>query len=267
MKFLLVTAFATLSLSAFAQNIFDYSVYTTDGIEAACGGFNGKIGSTGKIILRDFLVTSLTNDCAIESNRPVDLTLGSLMDYRGDLSCARTPRLDSYGTGYSEEKKYAVDFSQINTQLASYSQKLTLILPQNKLLKKYMSPADILNARTILLNTANSEQYLVVQVSGKEVNLVGKGIALNSILKADKIIWNFYEAETIKISNSGAADGIPGTFFAPNATVYFNNAKINGALFAKKVVGAGYPDDCSQKSSGGVVQKPINKSLLDIIVR
>lgn len=251
--------------SIFAQSLFDYSVYTKEGISASCGRFQGKIGSPETIVLRDVLVESVNNDCSLESKKVAHMSAGSLMGPSGGFSCAMARRLEEYAAGYTEVKKYSVDFSTRTLEMDYYSLKLRTFAVNPKVQKMFYSAKDLANNNPVKL-AALPDQYLVIEVSGKVIDLTKKGLLLSGPLKSNQIIWNFFEAESVTISETGTKNGIPGIILAPMATVYFTNGTIHGGLYAKKMVGHGN-DDCRQRASGGVLLSKIDKNLLDSLLK
>lgn len=83
----------------------------------------------------------------------------------------------------------------------------------------------------------------IINVSGDRVVFEQMGIKLNSA-DPKKIIWNIYEATSLRIRNAGGRDivngrgvGMPGTFMAPYADTTFNEALITGSLWVKNLDG------------------------------
>ena len=73
-----------------------YTVYTSQGIQAECGDYQGKTASGGDVALQDFLIQSQSNDnsCALESSTSVYLIRGGI-ENQNNPSCVATPKLDN----------------------------------------------------------------------------------------------------------------------------------------------------------------------------
>lgn len=88
-----------------------------------------------------------------------------------------------------------------------------------------------------------TQSTAIINVSGSSVVFEQLGIKLNSA-DPKKIIWNIFEATSLRIRNAGGRDivngrsvGMPGTFMAPNADTTFNEALITGSLWVKNLDG------------------------------
>lgn len=83
----------------------------------------------------------------------------------------------------------------------------------------------------------------IINVSGSSVVFEQLGVKLNAA-DPKKIIWNIFEATSLRIRNAGGRDivngravGMPGTFMAPMASTTFNEALITGSLWVEKLDG------------------------------
>lgn len=87
----------------------------------------------------------------------------------------------------------------------------------------------------IWVDSGNDNFYAVINVSGKNIDLKDYYILVRDEtgIYASRAVFNFYEAETIDLSDAV----VIGTVLAPNAEVNCNNASVYGQMQCKKQVG------------------------------
>lgn len=87
----------------------------------------------------------------------------------------------------------------------------------------------------IWVDSANDDFYAVVNVPGKNINLKDYYILTRdeSGIYASRAIFNFYEAETVDVSNAT----VIGTVLAPNASIVCENTSLYGQIQGKTIIG------------------------------
>ncbi len=272
---------ACIAFSDFARasdSIFNYAVYTSSGIEAECSDFLGQVASGGAVMFRDFLVQGNNpRECALESAHSVQMTRGkiatsdsSYSSYGyGNLSCVGADSFSNEGGEVGQAFRPRAPFSELNQQVVDFSKSLTRYNSNANRMVKVMriNSQQVTQQRTITLS-GSSSTLLVVTSNERDVSLYGVGIKLRGSIGPKNIVWNFPNARSVVIANSGMDEdcsnkgwGIPGTVVAPYAKVTFNNARITGALFAAAIYGK-----ADQYSCGGVVSGQVNGECLAEII-
>ena len=101
---------------------------------------------------------------------------------------------------------------------------------------------------------ARKGQQILLNIDAPRIILREKGISFRGDIEADSILWNFKDAESLTIQNTGSAQrydgralGVPGSILAPNAVVKFLDAAITGSLWVKEV------SSMDKTSNGGQV--------------
>ena len=87
----------------------------------------------------------------------------------------------------------------------------------------------------IWVDSGNDNFYAVINISGKNIDLKDYYILVRdeSGIYASRAVFNFYEAETIDLSDAI----VIGTVLAPNAEVKCDNASVYGQMQCKKQIG------------------------------
>lgn len=132
-------------------------------------------------------------------------------------------------------------FTQLSNQLAGYAVnghdtvtwgQLTLTGNNPYMNVFEVDGNDITNAHTFVINVPFGS-VVIVNVNGSYVELSG---ALNiNGAQLSNVLYNFYEADSIKIQNID----LRGSVLAPNTTVNFVSGVQNGQMIAKNVYGPG----------------------------
>jgi choice-of-anchor A domain-containing protein len=256
----LLTSIVVLSTYAQAESIFDYVAYSKKGIVAECSDFLGKTASAGPIQLADFLIRSPDfNSCALSSRSSVTMSRGGVQYSDESWSCVSSNNIQGSGTYQpSRRGKLSPAYDLLNTELDQLSSMLSNARTSGDVVVMNIDGLKALSSNTLTLK-ASAKETLVINVAGKEVRIQNLGIRIEGGITEKSIIWNFAEAERVIIRSSGANPGefgqvgIPGTFVAPKATVYFNDARITGALYAAKIIGkAETPGICVGSVSGQI---------------
>lgn len=106
------------------------------------------------------------------------------------------------------------------------------------------SAEEMVNAAKVVINGSGPDRSVIVNVSGENINFTNLGFILKNI-SPEQIIWNLYEAKTLKIYHSGTeaqfrgrAIGFPGTILAPSAVTKFHEAVITGNLWVNDLNGS-----------------------------
>ena len=252
------------SLSLAAQSLDwlqEYSVITS-------GDFTSTSSVHGKILVGGDLAGSNSMDLAvrlsglvspsvstvqvggsIQSGNPINLQAGSI-EYGGSLN-----RAVNYNGGGSAIHNPGADYSSIFVELGLTSQALaarpanqSLLLPSGQAAGVNFQPvfdasneaiyhvsgADLFSNRLVQqidLNLQGGTGSILINVSGTNLNFnqgnfVG-GFNQNSAM--ERIIWNFYEAETLNFDRA-----FSGQILAPNALITTNQV-INGSVFAREI--------------------------------
>jgi hypothetical protein len=261
-KLILLTAlFSQLSFAtAAAPDLFHYTVYTKDGIDADCGDYLGNVASGGDINLSRFLIHSTDSNkeqgscvIALDSAKTVNYHTGRLEDRDHNEACIGAslvlingyefPRVNTnLLVDWDKPVATVAPIADLNQQLDTLSQTLLshLTYPSIHQVSGTLASLRSQSADKIISLSGSANALLVLNVLDRNVDFEGYGIKLSGGLQAENIVWNFPNATEIVIANSGttaqsAHYGIPGTFVAPYANVTFHNALITGALFAKRI--------------------------------
>lgn len=100
--------------------------------------------------------------------------------------------------------------------------------------------AQDLRRASVLAFAGSPETLYVVNVRGQDARFEGKDVTLLDGIRPKQVLFNFPEAETLKISASGSAKyGIPGALLAPKAATEFFNGRITGSLYVGDLRGNG----------------------------
>ncbi|ODU01960.1 MAG: hypothetical protein ABS79_01020 [Planctomycetes bacterium SCN 63-9] len=97
-----------------------------------------------------------------------------------------------------------------------------------------LSGSDLSKANQFTID-APSTSTVVVNISGTSDSMANFGFTLKGGIEASHILYNFYEATSLKITNVA----VQGTVLAPFASVNFNNGQVNGNLIASSLSGTG----------------------------
>lgn len=250
-KLLFIFNFAFCA-NVFATNLFDYTVYIKENIQAECSDFMGLTAAGGNINLRDFLIQNdeVTTKCPLEAWQDLRMTRGSVQG-PGGFACVRALRFFPDNTGVTTHSSPSASFSALNKAMNNASQKLSVLKTGHGVSVKRLSAEDFLAGHSIHLKTYSND-VLVLNVSGEVISFEKVGIILEGSARPSSIIWNFVDAKTLIIKSTGTnilidglPMGLPGTILAPQAKVIGNDARISGSLFAKEFVGLADSSTCS----------------------
>ncbi len=254
--------FGILSSAPVFANLLDHIAYTSEGIQAECSDYLGKVSSAGDIVLRDFLIHDLQglSGCSLNAQGKVIFKSGSV-EKREDLSCISARKLEAQHLAYKSHRRLHPDYQSLSREMLHLSRQLE---------------AGIINARTLMIDTTLIQTTGVITISGHAGELVvlqsselhpvisGVGVQLVGDIRPENILWHFPVARTLTLNFSGVDTltfgehlGMPGTFLAPHAEVKFNNALITGALFARKITGLADRHDCSGLVAGQINPAPL----------
>jgi len=93
---------------------------------------------------------------------------------------------------------------------------------------------DALNRACSLTLNIGADDKAIVNVSGKTLDFGAMGWNITNG-NVNNILFNFYEADTLSISNVG----ISGSILAPHAAMSFNSGQITGTVIAASIEGTG----------------------------
>lgn len=251
-----------LSSAPVFAGLFDHIAYTSEGIQAECSDYLGKVSSAGDIVLRDFLIHDLQglSGCSLNAQGKVIFKSGSV-EKQNDLSCISAQRLEQQHLAYKSHRRLHPDYQSLTREMQNISNQLD---------------SGVIDARTILIDTAQLQgggeitisghagEFVVVRSSELHPVISGVGVKLGGDIRPENILWHFPLARTLTLNFSGVDTlaqgehlGMPGTFLAPHAEVKFNNALITGALFARKITGLADRHDCSGMVAGQINPAPL----------
>lgn len=96
-----------------------------------------------------------------------------------------------------------------------------------------ITAAEFLNSWGTIKFVGSENASFLLNVSGSDVNIVGKGFDLEGVA-LDMIVFNAFEATDLYMENIG----LPGTMLAPYADTYFDTARIDGRLYVANLYGS-----------------------------
>jgi hypothetical protein len=257
MIFIFYTLVLFATKMSFASTLFSYTVVTKGDLLAECSDFLGKTAVGRDAYLRDFLIKNdAKQGCPIEVSGLLKMTRGSISTSQG-FTCARAQSHELDRSGVKNIVNYEVDFQTLNSQMNETSLALANVATGSNQVYN-LHPSDIKVGSNLILKTKGSES-LIINMHGTSFSFDKINIELQGTAKPSNIIWNFYEATSVKMKRSGVKVtasgeniGFPGTILAPYAEVTLNNILISGAVFASSVVGMAEARNCTGMVSGQV---------------
>jgi len=261
MKFFALVAAITLNtFNAHADSLFDYTVYTKEGVLSARSNILGDVGSGGPIDLRHFLIGG-----DIFSAESVRFNSGTVQgriiapDVRLSNGEAWDGIRERNPFSRSDLNRFAREMDSLSARLARLPnsiearvQRGTLMIvanPNRETNVLNISARDF-EASGNLYFSGHANSVFVINISGNTARFANKGILLEKrgggrpLL--GNIIFNFVDATDVLIQSSGVplsetvstqigpqSVGIPATILAPYADVIFREASLTGAIFAK----------------------------------
>lgn len=221
-------------------------------VEAGKSFILGSAEMFGKIIAPEVVLDYSSVKGQIRAN-----SLGITRGYSGNrTSYYSSVRRMSNGESEQRYSKLRDQFQQLSIQLDDISEKCRdlesqRVKPLNGRLILKGAPGmnvfsvkgtDLRDVWQIELNIP-SHSTAIINVSGESISLDKMNIKLNGT-DPHKVLWNFYEAESLNIRYSGSSEiyhgrgvGMPGTFMAPYAHVTFQESLITGSLLVKSLSG------------------------------
>ena len=252
--------FATALLASnitFATSLFSYTVVTKGDLIGECSDFMGRTAVGKDAYLRDFLVQSETQQgCPLEVSGLLKMVRGSVSNSNG-FTCAKAQQFDLDQTGIADMQYNDIDNEDLAQQMNQATLQLANMTSGTQRVIN-LNPSDIKDGRKLVLETQGSEA-LIINLAGAQYSFNRIDIVLQGSARPSNIIWNFFEASSVvmknsgvRISQSGLNLGLPGTILAPYAEVKLNNMLVTGAVFADKFVGQAEAENCSGRVSGQV---------------
>jgi choice-of-anchor A domain-containing protein len=179
---------------------------------------------------------------------------GSVVVKTGKVAIGGTNNVAT-GSACGVYKQKPVNFTTLESNFLSYSAKYAsypangtvsgslVFTGTNKTLNVFNVTSEQLDAASGITILAPLDSSVIVNVAGKKVAFNNKGFTLpdgGSSCKAGtsawchRILWNFYEAETI----SATGIGIEGSVLAPKATFNTGSGMVDGQVIVKYLNGA-----------------------------
>ncbi len=250
----------------------DYQVFSAGSISAQNADFQGPTGAGGGVALAgNFQVNNPTDTCAslvaggsvTVRNSSID---GGNLESGGNVNVAPDANVNDgsiIAVGSVSEHGFIngrYDHSQTSSVAQLYSTAQNFVsksdeiasLPSNcspsvgflsstasfpnsdpsaKVRVYTMSASQLASAGTLDFQ-GEPGQVIVVNVTGSSASILQKKIQMSSDMQMGQIVFNFPQATTLNIGNSGGEGiNIPMTILAPRANVKFQNATINGGLY------------------------------------
>ncbi len=115
--------------------------------------------------------------------------------------------------------------------------------------------SDFSNAVSLTFNMG-IDDIAIVNISGTSDTFQNFGL-VNADTRQGNILYNFYEADTVSISNIG----VKGSVLAPYADVDFNWAHIDGSLIASSLTGTGELHQFQFDHNVPVAPEPVSSTL------
>lgn len=240
-----------------------YNIFVFDTLTADNGGINGNaaIGGTSSFIGFDVTGNLLGQGQISLFNSTVggDVTSG------GTVSPGRST---VSGTISQNQSPLPVDFAQAESDFTAASLDWSKLVPNGSYSDAYgtmtitgndaqmdvidVSGSDLARINSLVFSgDIPSTATVVVNVSGTDDRMQNFGFSLGN-LQAQNIIFNFYEATSVKASSLG----FDGSILAPQAQVSFNNGHIDGSLIADSLTFAGQSNstatDCADPGSNAL---------------
>lgn len=94
---------------------------------------------------------------------------------------------------------------------------------------------DVLAKASSFTIDAPSASTVIVNIDGDADSMKNLGFTLKNGIDASQILYNFWQASSLSVTNIG----VEGTVLAPLAAMNFNNGKLNGSLIADSLSGTG----------------------------
>lgn len=235
----------------------NFNVFVLNDMKAASSDVEGRVAVGGNATLRDYSIGQLASGGnALVVGRNLNFTRGTIngggvavggQANLSNVSLANVPGgLVQSGTG-SVPVNFNAAAQLLRDQGVAWQGLTTrnsnsVTLPWGEtIFSGSNSDINVFNISAANLSRTNSVRFHVpsgstalVNVSGTSVQMQNMGFALNGA-SASRTLFNFANAQTLTLGGIG----VPGTIFAPNADVLFNNGVINGQLIAKSFTGGG----------------------------
>ncbi|MBC8080369.1 MAG: choice-of-anchor A family protein [Gorillibacterium sp.] len=211
------------------------------------GQISGRLAASGNIRLVEYEVggafkRSTSGDVLI-SGQNLTLANGILYGsaiYGGELSVTNATYSEAVIQGTP------IDFVMERQNLLALSSKLSYYsytenaeYEAGELLLKATEPFNVIQLSASDLANASGLRIQVPETSTLIVNVSGTNISIQNLhigdAKPNRILFNFYDATSITISNTT----FQGSILAPQADVFFSGAELDGMLIAKSFMGSG----------------------------
>ncbi len=230
----------------------DMTAFNSDVHGRVAVGNHGTFTNYG--IGQDLPNSDGTRDDLITGN-DTDYTNGQV--FNGNIVYGGVGNLESVGipNGDERQEQDVVDFASIRQDLTDKSnlwggeapngttraRRGTIILRgTNAQLDIFRVTAEQLASAKSIIVQAPAGATILINVPGDDVSLQNAGLHLRGP-DCSNILWNFYEADTLKLSGIG----LEGSILAPTAALDFNNGQIEGTVIADSMTGNGQFHICT----------------------
>ena len=289
----------TFAQSMSNLQITDFAAYAQSGIDVSKSDYLGLVASSGDIRLKNFLINpalsysdTAISDFAVYAMGSVSLDQSTICSSQ-DFNCQdrrysgiNSSQLSAYRSNYLGHNSQTNGrlFSQLQNQYANLALALnqktaqatatlndgtshTFTCSKSVNVFKLILNGTANNGRELVLNCNSNQNAVIIlaSTSGK-VDLRKLGIKGVNSLSPSRILYYVPSSSDVILSETGNDGniqgrpvGIPGTFFAPKSTVYFSNALITGALWAKSIRNLEYCENGGQIN--GMYSEVVNNIL------
>ena len=233
----------------------DYNLFVLDTLIQPSADTEGKLAVGGYADLRNY---SVGDKLAPHSGNV--LVVGNHLTFISGSVNSGTAVYQNYittTTGFTAEdgiiKDSVIDFQQAKVQLQNLSNQLSALVSTGLVKDEYnhvdlsgSNPdVNIFNVDGSLVSGANnftieapSGSTVIVNISGKVISMSG-GFSVTGTTK-DKVLLNFYEADTLKLSYVN----ITAAVLAPYTVLNFQSGVITGQAIVRCFFGAGQMNIC-----------------------
>lgn len=250
---------------AFGINLFDFSMYTTSGIDAFEADIQGAVASSGDIAMTDYAIDSsksisqytLIGEKNIVLNRT---SIGKYDEYNQNIGLLYANEPYIYNSGDVAKRTYQKpDFEKLKRQMRDLEQKILALPDQrdrlditNHSISFHQSSDDLVKISLQAIELKNLgkatffgryDQTVIFEVSGTNAEIMNTGFELRGLQK-ENVLFYFKDALDVIIGFSGYVgdlykpienrNGIPFSILAPKALVAFFNSLLTGAIYAEQ---------------------------------
>ena len=283
----------------------DFAAYTSEHIDSSRGDYLGLVASSGTVTLNNFLVNpelsyskAFDREYGIYAKGNVDLTMSTICGSQ-DFNCkdgrylsVNAPSLDVVDSNVLRQNQYVnrAMFQKIENQFSLLEQKIkgwkvsrefTIQDSSSELIQckgplsvfkiNFNGPAH--SGRQIILDCNDHQDVVLVLGSNSStIDLRKFGMKGAGRLDPKNILYFVPSSKSVILSQTGSQEqyygkslGLPGVFFAPHSDVFFTNALVTGAVWAKSISNGAALDRCHCQN-GGQINGVFSRVVTRIIV-